>query len=100
MVAHLTWRWTFYIPMIMNGLAFIVMFIFYWPPGFMVLHPEGKTRWQQVKELDFLGLILFGGGLTCFLLGLTFGNNPYPWTSSYVIAPIVVGGEFRPQALP
>ncbi|OQV04625.1 hypothetical protein CLAIMM_09480 [Cladophialophora immunda] len=65
--------------------------IFYWPPGFIGLHPEGKSRLQQFKELDFVGLILFGGGLTSFLLGVSWGNNPYPWRSVTVLVPLLLG---------
>ncbi|OAL37367.1 hypothetical protein AYO20_03216 [Fonsecaea nubica] len=89
-VADLNWRWTFYIGAIANGWAFLLITIFYWPPGFVGLHP-GKTRFQQFKELDFLGLVLFGGGLTCFLLGISWGGNPYPWTSAQVLAPLILG---------
>lgn len=92
-VAKLTWRWTFYIGIISNGWALLLVLLFYWPPDFLGLHPEGKTRWQQFKELDFVGLTLFGGGLTAFLLGLSFGNNPYPWISATVLAPLIIGGK-------
>lgn len=95
LVANLSWRWAFYVGIIANGFALILITIFYWPPGFIGLHPEGKSRLQQFKELDFLGLILFGGGLTSFLLGLSFGNNPYPWSSARVLVPLLIGGEIR-----
>jgi len=93
LVAHLSWRWAFYVGIISNSFALVLIVIFYWPPGFIGLHPEGKSRLQQFKELDFVGLILFGGGLTSFLLGLSFGNNPYPWKSSPVLAPLLIGGK-------
>ncbi len=50
---------------------------------------------QQVKELDFVGLILFGGGLTSFLLGVSWGNNPHPWRSVNVLVPLLLGGEWE-----
>lgn len=78
---------------ISNGLALVLVLIFYWPPGFVGLHPEGKTRWQQFRELDFIGLLLFAGGLTSFLLGLSWGNNPYSWRSAHVLAPLLLGGD-------
>lgn len=91
-MAHLSWRWTFYLGIIVNGLALLLVIVFYWPPDFVDLHPEGKTRFRQFKELDFIGLLLFGGGLTSFLLGISFGGNPYPWRSAAVVAPTVIGG--------
>jgi hypothetical protein len=95
LVANLNWRWTLYVGILSNGVALILVGIFYWPPGFVGLHPEGKSRLQQFKELDFVGLILFGGGLTSFLLGVSWGNNPYPWRSVTVLVPLLLGGERR-----
>jgi hypothetical protein len=92
-VANLSWRWTFYLGIVINALALLLVTVFYWPPDFVELHPEGKTRFGQFKELDFVGLFLFGGGLTCFLLGISFGGNPYPWRSAIVVAPTVIGGK-------
>ncbi|KFY78876.1 hypothetical protein V499_02051 [Pseudogymnoascus sp. VKM F-103] len=91
LVAHLSWRWAFYIGIIANGFALLLTGLFYWPPSFIGLHPEGKSRLQLFQELDFLGLVLFGGGLGAFLLGLSFGNNPHPWSSKHVLAPLLIG---------
>ncbi|KAK7894811.1 hypothetical protein LTR67_005550 [Exophiala xenobiotica] len=91
LVANLNWRWTLYVGILSNGVALILVGIFYWPPGFVGLHPEGKSRLQQFKELDFVGLILFGGGLTSFLFGVSWGNNPYPWRSVTVLVPLLLG---------
>ena len=93
LVAHLSWRWTFYLGIIANGVALVLTTIFYWPPGFIGLHPEGKSRLEQFKELDFIGLLLFGGGLTSFLLGVSWGGASYPWQSAHVLGPLIVGGE-------
>ncbi|KEF56795.1 uncharacterized protein A1O9_06985, partial [Exophiala aquamarina CBS 119918] len=92
LVAHLSWRWTFYLGIIINSLALLLITVWYWPPGFTGLHPEGKSRLTQFKELDFIGLLLFGGGLLSFLLGISFGGNPYPWRSATVLAPTIIGG--------
>lgn len=99
LIQHYTWRYTYYLGIMMNGLALILVFIFYWPPGFLGLHPEGKSRLQQFRELDFVGVFLFAGGLTLFLLGISWGRNPYPWTNVHVLAPLIIGGELRPFAL-
>ncbi|KAK5203332.1 hypothetical protein LTR41_010975 [Exophiala xenobiotica] len=91
LIQHNTWRYTYYLGILMNGLALILVFIFYWPPGFLGLHPEGKSRLQQFRELDFVGVFLFASGLTLFLLGITWGRNPYPWTNVHVLAPLIIG---------
>jgi hypothetical protein len=79
-----------------NGVPLVLLVgIVYWPPGFFGLHSEGKSRLQQCKELDFVGLILFGGGLTSFLLKVSWGNNLYPWCSVNVLVPQLLEGERR-----
>ncbi len=93
LVATLNWRWTFYIGIMVNGLALLLVAIFYWPPNFVGLHPTGKTRSQQFRELDFVGLVLFGGGLTIFLMAISWGNNPYPWQSAAVLVPLTLGSK-------
>ncbi|EXJ73462.1 uncharacterized protein A1O5_03223 [Cladophialophora psammophila CBS 110553] len=100
LVAHMNWRWAFYVGIMANSIALILSAVFYWPPGFLGLHPEGKTRWQQFKEIDFVGLFLFGGGLTVFLLGVSWGNNPYSWKSAQVLTPLVLGAICCLVALP
>lgn len=93
LIATLNWRWTFYIGILANGLALITVGLFYWPPSFASLHSAGKSRVQQLKELDVVGLFLFAGGLTTFLLGIGWSNNPYSWTSGQVLAPVILGGK-------
>ena len=41
--------------------------------------------------MDFVGLVLFSGGLAVFLIGLSWGSGSYSWKSAHVIATIVVG---------
>lgn len=86
--------------LIVEVLGFVLILVFYWPPDFVGLHPDGKTRRQQFLELDFVGLLLFGGGLTVFLIGIGFGGNPYPWTSATVLSPIIIGGACAFVAFP
>ncbi|KIV93921.1 hypothetical protein PV10_05095 [Exophiala mesophila] len=100
MVATLSWRWTFYIPIIANGIAFILIALFYFPPDFKNLHPDGKSRSQQVKELDYLGLLLLGGGLASLLIGISFGDNPHSWTSAPVLTPLIIGAVTVTVAFP
>lgn len=46
---------------------------------------------EQIKRVDFVGVILFVAGLLLFLMGLSWGGSVYPWKSAHVIATIVVG---------
>ncbi|RSL84920.1 hypothetical protein CEP51_003641 [Fusarium floridanum] len=88
---YASWRWIFYLGIIVEGLALVGTALCYWPTS----RPRGdfdKTRWQQFKEVDWLGLSLFTLGLATALVGLTWGGSPaHPWKSAGAIVPIVVG---------
>ncbi|KAF5699604.1 drug facilitator PEP5 [Fusarium mundagurra] len=66
-----SWRWCYYITIIYASICLIGTFICYFPPS-RPQHDFEKTRWQQVKELDYIGLFLFATGLTVFLIGVTY----------------------------
>ncbi|KAH7374607.1 transmembrane efflux protein [Plectosphaerella cucumerina] len=86
-----SWRWLYYIGIIVEALALAGTFYFYRPTS----RPRGdfdKTRWQQFKEVDWIGLTLFTLGLATCLVGLTWGGSPaYPWDSAGTLAPILLG---------
>ncbi|KAF4636561.1 hypothetical protein G7Y89_g1524 [Cudoniella acicularis] len=84
------WRWSFYLDIIVAGLAVVLFYFFYHPPNFQLLH-KNRSRMEQLKRMDFVGLVLFIGGLAVFLIGLNWGSGIYPWKSAQVISTIVVG---------
>lgn len=47
---------------------------------------------QELKRVDFGGVVLIVAGLTLFLLGVSWGGNPEPWTSSLVLGLLIPGG--------
>lgn len=51
-----------------------------------------RSRLDQIKRQDYVGLFLFTVGLTLFVLGVSWGGSVYPWKSAKVIATMVVGG--------
>lgn len=55
-----------------------------------MLHKR-RTRIEQLKRVDFIGMCLFMAGLILLLLGLNWGGSSYPWKSAHVIATIVIG---------
>lgn len=64
-------------------------FFVYHPPSHP--RPDGLTKWQEFKQLDFIGAFLFIAGLAVFLFGLESGGNMYPWTSAGALAPLIIG---------
>jgi hypothetical protein len=89
--SHASWRWIFYITIIYCATSFIGVAVFYFPPA----RPQAdfeKSRIQELKEIDYIGLTLYTGGLTSLLFGFSWaGSEAHPWNSASVIAPIVVG---------
>lgn len=53
------------------GVAVTLLFLFYHPPSFEMLH-EHKSKRQQIKELDYPGIVLWTAGLVLFLMGISW----------------------------
>ncbi|KAJ4993166.1 major facilitator superfamily transporter [Stagonosporopsis vannaccii] len=91
MLTYASWRWIYYIGAIVEALALVGTATYYWPTS----RPRGdfdKSRLQQLKDVDWIGLSLFTLGLATTLVGLTWGGSPaYPWNSAGALAPIFVG---------
>ena len=86
------WRGAYWYMCAWHGLAGVFLFCCYHPPTFSTKHKDdGKTKWQLIYEMDYVGLMLLTAGCTLFLVGLNFGGRQYDWTSAAVIAPIIVG---------
>ncbi|PVH72211.1 major facilitator superfamily transporter [Cadophora sp. DSE1049] len=89
--AHADWRWIFGLAIILEVVALVGTAFTYFPRP----RPRGdydKSRWDEVKEIDFIGVFLFGGGLTTMLIGLTWGGeDEHPWDSASTLAPILIG---------
>ena len=75
------WRWSYYLGIILSGITILLYQFLYHPPTYEQLHVSGKTKWEQFKELDFVGIFLFIAGTVIFLIGLSWGGTTYPWKS-------------------
>ncbi|KAF2489707.1 MFS general substrate transporter [Lophium mytilinum] len=84
------WRWVYWFPFILNTIGFFLIFLFYRPKN-QYIKEAGRTRMQEVMDLDWIGIALWGVGLTLFLLGISFGGNQLAWKSGGTIAMIVIG---------
>jgi hypothetical protein len=87
------WRSCYWWCFAWEMLTAILLFFFYHPPTFVTKHEDDhKTKLQLLKEIDYVGLILFTAACLLLLLGLNWGGGQHPWKSAWVIAPIVVSG--------
>uniref|UniRef100_A0A0B7KLS9 Major facilitator superfamily (MFS) profile domain-containing protein n=1 Tax=Bionectria ochroleuca TaxID=29856 RepID=A0A0B7KLS9_BIOOC len=86
------WRGAYWYMFAFHVVSFLLVVFFYHPPDFRMKHEsDGKGKWQLIKELDYLGILLFTAGCTLVLLGINFGGRTYPWTHHTPITLIVVG---------
>ncbi|OCK77155.1 trichothecene efflux pump [Lepidopterella palustris CBS 459.81] len=90
MVKYASWRAAYWFPFAMNCTALLLVFFFYHPVN-QYIHEEGKTPWQQVLALDWIGTFLLVSGLLLFLLGITFGGGQFPWKSAGTLVPLCIG---------
>jgi len=68
-----------------NGLGSVL------PPPTFRMKNRDESRIHILKQFDYIGIILYTGGLLVFLIGLSWGGSAYPWKSAHVITTVVVG---------
>lgn len=64
-----SWRWNYYLNIITCGLSVVLFTFCYFPPGWELKH-KGQNRMKGVKSFDYIGFVLYAGGLILVLLGL------------------------------
>ncbi|KAH7372051.1 putative major facilitator superfamily transporter [Cadophora sp. MPI-SDFR-AT-0126] len=89
LLAEHSWR---YVPLVIGVLAlvgFVIIAIWYKPPP--RVNSLGLSRREILRRIDFFGAFLAISGVTLFLVGLNWGEQPYAWNSAHVIACMTVG---------
>jgi hypothetical protein len=77
-----SWRWCYYVLIMLSGISLILQFFCYFPPTFKQLN-QGRTKMQMIKALDYGGIVLFSASLACVLLGISWGGQKYRIPLSY-----------------
>lgn len=85
------WRGCYYVLIGINMASFLCWFFFYHPPTFRMKHGEQASLVRYIKEFDYIGTIMYTGGLMILMMGLNWGGTVYPWKSGHVIGTIVAG---------
>ncbi|KAL2212950.1 MFS general substrate transporter [Sarocladium strictum] len=62
------WRWLFYAPAIAVVPSFAGLYFYYFPPK----HPRGLPFGQALRELDYVGAVLFTLATTLILVGIVY----------------------------
>jgi MFS family permease len=84
------WRWAFYINLPIGGI--ILPVLVFLVPNFDA--QKGKSYWERVKQVDWIGSTLLTGAIVSIILALTFGGNQFAWNSGQVIGTFVTFGMF------
>jgi Na+/H+ antiporter NhaD/arsenite permease-like protein len=62
------WRWLFYAPAICCFISFFLLYFLYYPPK----HPRGLDFRTALRELDYIGGVLFILASTLILVGIVY----------------------------
>lgn len=81
-----TWRWIFYANSIASAIAGTLLFFFYHPPR----HPRGLSGARALRELDYVGGLLFVAGTVAILSGIAYAAF-LPSTDPHVLGLLISG---------
>lgn len=56
----------------------------------MLGYDSDQRNWRLIKDLDWIGILLFAISSVSILLPLTWGGSRFPWKSAQVLVPIGV----------
>ncbi|GAW21084.1 hypothetical protein ANO14919_105970 [Xylariales sp. No.14919] len=80
-----TWRWIFYLMFPILGFGLIVV------PYLLTLRPKKATAQEKFSRIDWVGLFIFTGSMTSFLIAISWGGTQYAWSSAGTLAPLIIG---------
>ncbi|KAB5511479.1 major facilitator superfamily domain-containing protein [Coniochaeta sp. 2T2.1] len=84
-VEQATWKWCFYVNFPFCALGFVMV------PLFIKLKAEKLSFASKLARADWLGGFLFIGGMTAFLIGLSWAGVQFEWSSAQALAPMFIG---------
>ena len=87
-VSAATWRWAFYINLVI-GAAAAPVYVFFLPS---IRPDEGKTVRERLVHFDFLGLALIAASWVLFTVGFSMAGGVWAWSDGRSIALVVVWG--------
>ncbi|EIM79125.1 MFS general substrate transporter [Stereum hirsutum FP-91666 SS1] len=79
------WRWIFYLNLPICGVALVLVLLLLNVPT-----PPG-TLSSKLARLDWVGNTIIVGSTTACVIALTWAGVVYPWSSTRVLAPLIIG---------
>ena len=79
------WDWIFFLnlPFVAIGFAGII--------AFLRLGSRPRTFKQKIREVDYVGSVLFVASTTSLILAITWGGVMFDWSSWHTLVPLIVG---------
>ncbi|KAF2750867.1 MFS general substrate transporter [Sporormia fimetaria CBS 119925] len=81
---NVTWRWIFWINLPFLGIGFVMITLF------LKLNFPTSGWLSKLRRVDWVGLVLFVGSMTGFLIPVTWGGVQYPWDSWRTLVPLII----------
>jgi predicted MFS family arabinose efflux permease len=79
-----TWRWVFWINLPFLGIGAILITLF------LKLNQRHGDFFSKLREVDWIGMVLFLASTTGFLIPVTWGGVQYAWDSWRTLVPLIV----------
>ncbi|KAK5115067.1 hypothetical protein LTR62_001764 [Meristemomyces frigidus] len=84
-----SWRWIGLLCAIYNFIGLVLTATFYFPPP--RVNSQGLSKMQVLAQVDWIGGALSIPGMLLFMMGMQWGGYQYPWSSSHVLVPLILG---------
>ncbi|KAF2464048.1 MFS general substrate transporter [Lindgomyces ingoldianus] len=81
---NVSWRWIFWINLPFIGIGGIMITFF------LQLNYKTSSLLSKLRRVDWIGMVLFLGSTTGFLIPITWGGVQYPWDSWRTLVPLLV----------
>ncbi|KAF2253237.1 MFS general substrate transporter [Trematosphaeria pertusa] len=81
---NVSWRWVFWINLPFIGIGGIMITLF------LKLNYKTSSFIAKLRRVDWVGMVLFLGSTTGFLIPITWGGVQYPWDSWRTLVPMLV----------
>ncbi|KAI1260528.1 major facilitator superfamily transporter [Xylariaceae sp. FL1019] len=80
-----TWRWIFYLMFFILGPSLLLT------PYLLTLRPPQATAQEKLSRIDWIGLFIFTGSVTSFLIAISWAGTQHAWDSASVLVPLIIG---------
>ncbi|MCJ1411563.1 hypothetical protein MMC19_005653 [Ptychographa xylographoides] len=87
-VSNATWRWAFYINLVIAAVSAPVYFLYL--PALRLM--PGVSSLKKLTHIDWVGFVLSAGFWVAFTMVLTFAGGAWPWKDARTIVLFIVFG--------